>query len=87
MLYHQGADAPGGARDYFKDGLLTNGFALIAWPADYGVSGVMTFMVNQDGVVHQKDLGDDTQAKADAINVFNPDNSWSALTDDDSEAQ
>jgi len=87
MLYHQGVDASGGVSDYFKDGLLTNGFALIAWPADYGVSGVMTFMVNQDGVVYQKDLGDDTQAQADAINVFNPDNSWSALADDDSEAQ
>jgi hypothetical protein len=79
MLYSQGPNASGGARDYFKDGLLTEGFALIAWPADYGSSGVMTFMVNQDGVVFQKDLGEDTASAVDAIQAFDPDSSWTAI--------
>jgi hypothetical protein len=79
MLYAQGANANGGARDYFKDGLLTEGFALIAWPADYGSSGVMTFIVNQDGVVFQKDLGDDTAAAVESIQAFDPDSSWTAV--------
>ena len=79
MLYAQGANANGGARDYFKDGVLTEGFALIAWPADYGSSGVQTFIVNQDGVVFQKDLGEETAAAADAIKTFDPDSSWTAV--------
>ena len=79
MLYSQGPNASGGARDYFKDGLLTEGFALIAWPADYGSSGVMTFIVNQDGVVFQKDLGEDTASAVDAIQAFDPDSSWTAI--------
>jgi hypothetical protein len=79
MLYSQGPNASGGARDYFEDGLLTEGFALIAWPADYGSSGVMTFMVNQDGVVFQKDLGEDTASAVDAIQAFDPDSSWTAI--------
>ena len=60
LLYAQGTNANGGARDYFKDGLMTEGFALVAWPAEYGASGVQTFIVNHDGVVFQKDLGEDT---------------------------
>ena len=79
MLYAQGPNASGGARDYFKDGLLTEGFALIAWPADYGASGVMTFMVNQDGVVFQKDLGEETASAVEAIQAFDPDSSWTAI--------
>jgi hypothetical protein len=79
MLYKQGANANGGAREYFKDGLLTEGFALVAWPAEYGASGVMTFLVNQDGVVFQKDLGADTSATVDAMNAFDPDSSWTAI--------
>jgi hypothetical protein len=79
MLYAQGANANGGAREYFKDGLLTQGFALIAWPADYGSSGVMTFIVNQDGVVFQKDLGEDTANAVAGIQKFDPDSSWTAL--------
>jgi hypothetical protein len=79
MLYAQGANANGGARDYFKDGLLTEGFALVAWPADYGSSGVMTFIVNQDGVVFQKDLGEDTATAVDSIQTFDPDSSWVAV--------
>ena len=79
MLYAQGANANGGARDYFKNGLLTEGFALVAWPADYGSSGVMTFIVNQDGVVFQKDLGEDTATVVETIQVFDPDSSWTAI--------
>lgn len=79
MLYAQGPNANGGAREYFKDGLLTQGFAAIAWPADYGASGVMTFIVNQDGIVFQKDLGEDTAKTVEAIKVFDPDSSWTAI--------
>jgi hypothetical protein len=79
MLTSQGPDANGGARDYVKDGKLTGGFALLAFPAAYGASGVMTFIVNQDGVVWQRDLGKDTAAAAAAITTFNPDQSWTPL--------
>ncbi len=79
MLYAQGANASGGAREYFKDGLLTEGFALVAWPADYGASGVMTFIVNQDGVVFQKDLGEETATAVEAMQSFDPDSSWVAI--------
>jgi hypothetical protein len=84
LLYAQGPNANGGARDYFKDGLLTEGFALVAWPADYGASGVMTFIVNQDGVVFQKDLGEETAAAVEAIQAFDPDGSWVAVTEEES---
>ena len=79
MLYAQGPNANGGAREYFKDGLLTEGFAGIAWPADYGSSGVMTFIVNADGVVFQKDLGEDTATLVEGIKSFDPDSSWTAI--------
>ncbi len=83
MLYAQGTNANGGAREYFKDGVLTEGFAGIAWPADYGVSGVMTFIINQDGVVFQKDLGEDTATAVDTIQKFDPDSSWTAIVPPD----
>ena len=79
MLYAQTDNANGGARDYFKDGLLTEGFALVAWPADYGSSGVQTFIVNQDGIVFQKDLGEDTATAVESIQAFDPDSSWTAI--------
>lgn len=79
MLYSQGPNANGGARDYFKDGVLSEGFALIAWPADYGSSGVMTFIVSQDGIVFQKDLGDDTAKTVEGIDTFDPDATWTAI--------
>jgi hypothetical protein len=79
MLYSQGPNANGGAREYFRDGVLTAGFALVAWPADYGASGVQTFIVNQDGVVFQKDLGEDTATLVESIQVFDPDSSWTAV--------
>jgi Protein of unknown function (DUF2950) len=80
-LYGQGPSANGGAMNYFADGLLTQGFALIAWPADYGASGVMTFMINEDGVVFQKDLGEDTAAIVEKIQDFDPDGTWQPLAD------
>lgn len=76
ILRGQGASAPGGAYDYVAQGRMIGGFALIAWPASYGNSGVMTFIVNHDGVVYEKDLGPDTAAAVKKIARFNPDKSW-----------
>ena len=87
MLYAQGPNANGGAREYFKDGVLTEGFAGIAWPADYGSSGVMTFIVNQDGVVFQKDLGEDTATVVESIQKFDPDATWTAIVPPDVSAE
>jgi hypothetical protein len=81
MLYKQGKNAKGGHREYFRGGLLTEGFALVAWPAEYQVSGVMTFIVNQDGTVFQKDLGDSTEDIVAAMASFNPDGSWTAVAE------
>jgi len=80
MLFAQGTNANGGAREYFQDGLLTQGFALVAWPAEYGISGVMTFIINQDGVVFQRDLGDATAETVRTMMKFDPDSSWVAIT-------
>lgn len=79
MLYAQGASANGGAREYFVDGLLTQGVALLAWPANYGVSGVKSFIVSHEGIVHEKDLGEDTAATVEGIQTFDPDSSWSVV--------
>jgi hypothetical protein len=76
ILTKQGAAAKGGARDYMVGGKLTRGFAFVAYPATYRNSGVMTFIVNQDGLVYQKDLGSDTTNLAAAMTDFNPDKSW-----------
>jgi hypothetical protein len=76
ILTEQGPDAPGGAKSYMVDGKLTGGFALIASPAEYRSSGVMTFIVNQDGVIYQQDLGDQTADLASKITGYNPDSSW-----------
>lgn len=76
VLTSQGKNAPGGAKNYIVDGKMTGGFAFLAWPAEYRSSGVMTFMVNQDSVIVQKDLGPDTATIAKQISVFNPDSSW-----------
>ena len=76
ILTSQGAQAAGGARDYLIDGHLTGGFGLIMWPAKFGETGVMTFMVNQDGQVFEKNLGPDTATKVERLHSFNPDASW-----------
>ncbi|TMH34069.1 MAG: DUF2950 domain-containing protein [Betaproteobacteria bacterium] len=76
LLTAQGKDAPGGALAYLAHGRMIGGFALVAYPATYGNSGIMTFMVNHKGVVYQKDLGPNTVALARAIKTYNPDSSW-----------
>ena len=76
ILTAQGPDAKDGAYDYITKGHMIGGFALVAFPARYGVSGVMTFLVNHDGVVFQKDLGPNTRALALKMKVFNPDGTW-----------
>ncbi|HYM31217.1 MAG TPA: DUF2950 domain-containing protein [Candidatus Cybelea sp.] len=76
ILKRQGANAPGGAYDYVVNGHMIGGFALIAYPAKWGDSGVMTFEVNQDGVVYQKNLGANTAAVAARITAFDPDGTW-----------
>jgi len=77
ILKGQGASAPGGAYSYLINGNMVAGFALLAWPAEYGSSGVMTFIVNQNGTVYQKDLGPNTAATAAAMPLYNPDKTWS----------
>ncbi|MCU0767794.1 MAG: DUF2950 domain-containing protein [Gammaproteobacteria bacterium] len=78
ILEAQGAAADGGARSYLSGGRLVNGFAAVAWPARYGETGVMTFAINHDGVVHQSDLGPDTAAVASAMAAYDPDARWVA---------
>jgi len=81
ILTKQGPDAPGGALDYVVKGKMIGGFALVAYPAEYRNSGVMTFMVNHTGNVFQKDLGLDTAKLAERMTSFNPDRSWTKVTD------
>src|SRR5262245_20444844 len=76
MLNAQGPAAPGGAKDYVSNGDMKGGFALVAYPAEYRNSGVMTFLVNEDGVLYEKDLGDKTVQLASQITEYNPDKSW-----------
>jgi Protein of unknown function (DUF2950) len=76
MLTGQGRDAQGGARQYVVDGKITGGFAFVAFPAEYRVSGVKTFIVNQDGTIFQKDLGPSTAKIAESMTTFDPDASW-----------
>ena len=76
ILTAQGPAAAGGAYDYMAKGKMIGGFALVAYPAKWDNSGVMTFIVNQDGVVFQKDLGPDTAKLAKAMKTFNPDETW-----------
>jgi hypothetical protein len=77
MLAAQGAHAPGGARDYVVNGKMTGGFAVLAFPTRYRVSGILTFMVNQEAVVYQKDLGPRTVALGKEMALFDPEKSWS----------
>jgi hypothetical protein len=76
VLTAQGPNAPGGARSYIVNGAMRGGFALLAWPADYGESGIMTFIVGPDGVIREKDLGPETRTIAPAIEAFDPDGTW-----------
>ncbi|WP_313953844.1 DUF2950 domain-containing protein [Accumulibacter sp.] len=79
MLTAEGKNAPGGAYSYLVDDKMIGGFAVVAYPARYGVSGVMSFMVNHDGTVYQKDLGEKTEAAASAMRSYNPDSSWTMV--------
>ncbi len=77
LLRSQGPYAPGGAYDYVVDGRMTNGFAIVAWPAEYGNSGVMTFLVSHQGIVYQRNLGRHTARIASTMSVFDPTPQWS----------
>jgi DUF2950 family protein len=81
VLTRQGPNAPGGALDYTVRGRMIGGFALVAYPAEYRNSGVMTFLVNHRGDVYEKDLGPNTARIAGGITAFNPDNTWRRVTD------
>jgi hypothetical protein len=76
ILTRQGKNGPGGAKSYIANGKMTAGFAFVAYPAEYRSSGVMTFIVTEDGVVYQKDLGKKTDALAKAMKEYNPDSRW-----------
>ena len=79
ILTAQGKAAPGGAMDYIVGGEMARGFALIAWPAQYDLTGIMTFVVASDGIVYERDLGRDTVALARRITRYDPGESWSAV--------
>jgi Protein of unknown function (DUF2950) len=79
MLNRQGSHAKGGVKDYVVDGKMVGGFAFVAYPAEYANSGVMTFIINQDGVLFQKDLGKATTQTATAMSEFDPDDSWTPV--------
>jgi hypothetical protein len=76
ILTRQGKSGPGGAKSYIVNGKMTEGFAFVAYPAEYRSSGVMTFIVGQDGVVYQRDLGKKTEVLAKAMKEYNPNSSW-----------
>jgi Protein of unknown function (DUF2950) len=78
-LENQGPDAKGGAKPYLVNGKMTGGFAYVAYPAKYGETGIQTFIINQDGVVFEKDLGKDTGNAAKTMTGFNPDKTWTEL--------
>jgi len=81
ILTRQGKHAPGGKHDYIVNGNMIGGFAMVAWPAEYGSSGVMTFIVNQQGRVYQKDLGPKTSKLAGTMKAYDPDPSWTLSPD------
>lgn len=76
IIKAQGNNAPGGAYNYLVKDKMIGGFALVAYPAQYGMSGIMTFIVNQDGIVYEKNLGKNTAKTAEAMKAFDPDNTW-----------
>jgi len=81
ILTRQGANAAGGAYDYVINGNMVAGFAMIAFPADYGASGIMTFVVNENGKVYQKDLGKKTAEIAGAMTAYDPDATWTVVNE------
>ena len=85
MLTGQGKNGPGGAKSYIVNGKMAEGFAFVAYPAEYRSSGVMTFIVNGDGVVYQKDLGEKTDVLAKAMKEYNPNSSWQKAEEEQEE--
>jgi len=83
ILTSQGANARGGAVDYVVRGRMIGGFALVAYPAEYGNSGVKTFLVNHEGTVFEKDLGPRSAVMAERMRSFNPDQTWKKVDADD----
>lgn len=81
IIKRQGKHAPGGKYSYVINGRMIAGFALVAWPADYGKTGIMTFIVNQQGRVYEKDLGDKTDKQAPALDTYDPDSTWQLSPD------
>jgi len=79
ILKQQGPAAAGGAYQYVENGKMFGGYAIIAWPANYGNSGIMSFISNQDGVIYQRNLGKDSAKIAQKINSFNPDKNWQTI--------
>jgi hypothetical protein len=79
ILTRQGSNPPGGKYDYVINGNMIAGFALVAWPADYRLSGVMTFMISHQGKLYQKDLGPNTAKLAKAMDEYNPDKTWTRV--------
>jgi hypothetical protein len=86
VLVRQGKNGPGGAKGYMVNGKMTGGFAFVAYPAEYRSSGVMTFIVGEDGTVYQKDLGKKTEALAKGMKLYNPDSSWQKAEEQPEEA-
>jgi hypothetical protein len=86
LLTSQGPSAPGGTLDYLVNGKLIGGFAVVAFPADYGNSGIMTFIVNHDGIVYQRDLGEDTDAVARAMAAYDPGAGWIKVRENSDES-
>ena len=82
ILTRQGKNGPGGAKSYIVNGKMSEGFAVVAYPAEYRSSGVMTFIVSEDGVVYQKDLGKKTDVAAKSMNEYNPNASWQKAEDE-----
>ena len=81
ILEAQGPNAPGGAAEYVVNGRMIGGFAVVAWPAVYGSSGIKTFMVSHHGVVYEQDLGPDTAQEARDITTFDPDAAWHQVSE------
>jgi hypothetical protein len=82
ILTRQGSAAPGGKMDYLSHGNLMGGFALVAYPEKWGQSGIMTFIVNQDGKVYQRNLGEETSQQAGVLKAYNPDSKWTLVKDE-----
>jgi hypothetical protein len=81
LLTEQGPSAKGGAKSYVVEGRMTDGFAVVAWPAEYGESGVMTFLMDRRGIVFESDLGPDTAEIAAAMQAYDPDSTWKVCPD------